>query len=46
MTEREVPRDFGKVGMAISMNERIEVMKEYGAVFHENPGEVDELGKI
>ena len=44
--EREVPRDFGRVGMAISMDERVKVMKEYGAVFYEDTNEVDELGRI
>lgn len=45
-SEREVPRDFGRVGMAISMDERVKVMKEYGAVFYEDTNEVDELGRI
>ena len=45
-TEIELPRDFGRLGMAISMDERVKVMKEYGAVFYKNPNEVNELGKI
>ena len=45
-SEREVPRDFGRVGMAMSMDERVEVMKEYGAAFYQNSNEVNELGGI
>ncbi len=45
-SEREMPRDFGRVGMAISMDERVEVMKEHGAMFYESPDEMNELGKI
>ena len=44
-SEREVPSDFGRLGRAISMDERIEVMKDYGAVFYENPDEVNELSR-
>ena len=44
-SEREVPSDFGRLGMAISMDERVEVTKEYGAVFCEDPDEVQEFGK-
>jgi uncharacterized protein YifE (UPF0438 family) len=42
-SEREVPNDFGRVGMAISMDERISVMREYGAVFYEDTDAVEEL---
>lgn len=45
-SEREVPRDFGRVGMASSMDERVKVIKGYGAVFYEDTNEVDELGRI
>ena len=31
---REVPSDCGRLGMTISMDERIEVMKKYGALFY------------
>ena len=44
-SEREVPSDFGRLGMAISMDERVEVMKEYGATFYKDLDEVDEFGK-
>lgn len=40
---REVPGDFGRVGMARDMQERIRVMREYGAAFVEEEGEVEEL---
>ena len=45
-SEREVPSDFGRLEMAISMDERIEVIKVYGAVFYENIDEVNERSKI
>jgi hypothetical protein len=35
--EREVPKDFGKVSMAINMDERCRVMKDYGATFYADP---------
>ncbi|KAL2038225.1 hypothetical protein N7G274_009173 [Stereocaulon virgatum] len=41
--EREMPDDFGRVGMAISMDERMSVMREYAAVFYEDADAVDEL---
>lgn len=43
--QMEVPRDFGRIGLAVSMDERIQVMKEYGALFYENPGLVEDLGE-
>lgn len=44
-SEREVPRDFGRVGLAVSMDEKVQVMKEYGAVFYEDAGGLEELGE-
>ena len=41
--QREVPRDFGRAFMAVSMDERVRVMKEYGALFYEDPRLVEEL---
>ncbi len=41
--ERDVPDDFGKVSMAIGMDERCRVMKHYGAPFHVYPETVNEL---
>ena len=42
-SEREVPRDFGKMALAVDMDERCRVMRGYGAVFYEDPGRVEEL---
>jgi len=44
-SEREVPRDFGRVGLAVSMDERVRVMREYGAVYDEDVGGLEELGE-
>ena len=32
--EREVPKDFGRISMAVDMDERCHIMKEYGVTFH------------
>lgn len=40
--ERAVPRDFGKVSLAVDMDERCRVMREYGARFYDPEG-VEEL---
>jgi hypothetical protein len=42
-SEREVPRDFGRVSFAISMEERIRIMREYGATLVEDVAQVEEL---
>lgn len=42
-SERELPRDFGRVGLAVNMDERIRVMKEYGALYYDDAGLVEEL---
>lgn len=42
-SESELPWDFGRVGLALNMDERIRVMKEYGAIFYEDVGLVEEL---
>ncbi|KAM3074476.1 hypothetical protein ACMFMF_006485 [Clarireedia jacksonii] len=42
-SEREVPNDFGRINLVITMDEKIEVMKEYGALFYEDMGAVEEL---
>lgn len=34
--QREVPKDFGRIGLAVTMDERVQVMKEYGALFYES----------
>ncbi len=41
--EREVPKDFGKVFLAIDMDERCRVMKHDGATFYADPEAVNEL---
>lgn len=41
--QMEVPRDFGRLELAVSMDERVQVMKEYGALFYEDPRLVEEL---
>ncbi|KAF2223371.1 hypothetical protein BDZ85DRAFT_261483 [Elsinoe ampelina] len=41
--EREVPRDFGRVRMAMDMEEKIEIMKEYNATFVADASQVEEL---
>lgn len=42
-SEWEVPRDFGKVFMALNMDERCQVMKHFGATFYADPETVNEL---
>ena len=39
----ELPEDFGKISMAIDMDERCQVMKNYGAKFYADPETLDEL---
>ncbi|KAL4886505.1 hypothetical protein BJY04DRAFT_213267 [Aspergillus karnatakaensis] len=41
----EIPRDFGKIDLAMSMEERIEVMKEFGATFFEDVKMVEGLSR-
>lgn len=40
---RQVPKDFGRVSLAMNMEEKIEMMKEYGAVFVEDVAQVAKL---
>jgi hypothetical protein len=42
-SEREVPNDFGRINLVVTMDEKIAVMKEYGALFYEDVGDVEEL---
>ncbi|KAI2795060.1 hypothetical protein POX_a01663 [Penicillium oxalicum] len=37
------PRDFGRMSFAMTMDERVEILKEYGATFYEDPTQVEEL---
>ena len=41
--EMEVPRDFGRLSLAVDMDERVRVMKEYGAVFYKDADGIEEL---
>ena len=40
---REVPKDFGRISLAIEMDERCQVMKHYGATFYADTETVSEL---
>ncbi|KAF7877321.1 hypothetical protein EAF04_001004 [Stromatinia cepivora] len=42
--EHLLPGDFGRIKMAMAMDERLEVMREFGAVFYEKEEDVEELG--
>lgn len=39
----QMPRDFGRMSFAMNMDERIQIMKEYGATFFEDVTQVNEL---
>ncbi|OCK73048.1 hypothetical protein K432DRAFT_387575 [Lepidopterella palustris CBS 459.81] len=39
----QVPRDFGRMSLAMNMEEKIQMMKEYGAAFVEDVTQVEEL---
>ena len=41
--EGALPRDFGRITLALDMDERCRVMREYGARFYHDPGRVEEL---
>jgi hypothetical protein len=42
----QMPLDFGRMRFAMNMNERIQIMKEYGASFFEDVTQVKGLGGI
>ena len=42
-SERAIPRDFGRMSLAVDMDERCRIMREYGATFYDDPGRVEEL---
>ncbi|CEL09698.1 hypothetical protein ASPCAL12831 [Aspergillus calidoustus] len=42
-SDRQVPRDLGRMYYAVNMEERIQIMKEYGAEFVEDVSQVEEL---
>jgi hypothetical protein len=39
----QVPKDFGRMSMAMNMEEKIQIMREYGATFVEDITQVEEL---
>lgn len=39
----QLPRDFGRIRLAMNMEEKIQIMKEYGATFVEDVTQVEEL---
>lgn len=40
---KELPEDFGRLTLALNMEEKIEMMREYGAQFVEDVTRVEEL---
>ncbi|KAE8402232.1 hypothetical protein BDV37DRAFT_252750, partial [Aspergillus pseudonomiae] len=39
----ELPRDFGRINLAMNMEEKIQIMREFGATFVEDVMQVEEL---
>jgi hypothetical protein len=39
----QLPRDFGRMHLAMNMEEKIQIMREYGATFVEDVTQVEEL---
>ncbi|GAB1200784.1 hypothetical protein APSETT444_010163 [Aspergillus pseudonomiae] len=42
----QLPRDFGRISLAMNMEEKIQIMREYGATFVEDVTPVEELNTI
>ena len=42
-TQDAIPRDIGRVNLAMDMDEKCAVMKEFGATFYEDPAQVAHL---
>lgn len=40
---RQMPRDFGRMSLAMNMEEKIQIMREYGATFVEDVTQVEKL---
>jgi uncharacterized protein YifE (UPF0438 family) len=40
---RQMPRDFGRMSLAMNMEEKIQMMREYGATFVEDVAQVEKL---
>ena len=43
---RQRPRDFGKTSFAMNMEEKIQIMREYGTTFVEDVTQVEELRDV
>ncbi|GIK01853.1 hypothetical protein Aspvir_005894 [Aspergillus viridinutans] len=43
MSAEQLPRDFGRMRLAMNMEEKIQIMREYGATFVEDVTQVEEL---
>ena len=43
--QRDVPKDFGRVNLAVDMNERCQVIREYGGGFLQMKGRLSDLIK-
>lgn len=42
-SDRQLPKDFGRMSLAVNMEEKIQMMREYGATFVEDVTQVEEL---
>jgi uncharacterized protein YifE (UPF0438 family) len=42
----QLPEDFGRISFAMNMEEKIQIMREYGATFVEDVTQVEELNMI
>ena len=42
----QLPRDFGRINLALNMEEKIQIMREFGATFVEDVMQVEELSMI
>jgi hypothetical protein len=42
----QLPRDFGRMRLVMNMEEKIQIMREYGAIFVEDVMQVEELHNI
>ncbi|KAJ5957552.1 hypothetical protein N7501_011831 [Penicillium viridicatum] len=42
-SDRQLPKDFGRMSLAMNMEEKIQMMREYGATFVEDVTQVEEL---
>lgn len=42
-SDRQLPKDFGRMSLAMNMEEKIQMMKEYGATVVEDATQVEEL---